>query len=46
MGNHYAVLGQPRKYGWLRIESDLAQATIFLMYAINAPGSRNLEPAH
>jgi hypothetical protein len=40
----YIVFDQPRKYGWLRIESDLAQETIFLTYAINPSGSRNLEP--
>jgi hypothetical protein len=40
----YIVFGQPRKYGWLRIESNLAQETVFLTYAINPSGSRNLEP--
>ena len=40
----YIAFGQPRKYGWLRIESNLAQETIFLTYAINPNGSRNLEP--
>jgi uncharacterized repeat protein (TIGR03803 family) len=40
----YITFGQPRKYGWLRIESNLAQETIFLTYAINPTGSRNLEP--
>jgi hypothetical protein len=40
----YIVFGQPRKYGWLRIESNLAQETAFLTYAINPSGSRNLEP--
>lgn len=40
----YIAFGQPRKYGWLRIESNLAQETIFLTYAINPTGSRNLEP--
>jgi hypothetical protein len=40
----YIVFGEPRKYGWLRIESNLAQETIFLTYAINPTGSRNLEP--
>jgi hypothetical protein len=39
----YIVFGQPRQYGWLRIESNLAQETIFLTYAINPTGSRNLE---
>ena len=41
----YIEFGQPRKYGWLRIQSDLAQETVFLTYAINPSGSRNLEPA-
>ena len=40
----YIVFGQPRKYGWLRIESNLAQETVFLTYAINPTGGRNLEP--
>lgn len=40
----YIAFGQPRKYGWLRIESNLAQETVFLTYAINPDGSRNLEP--
>jgi hypothetical protein len=42
----YIVFGEPRKYGWLRIESNLAQETVFLTYAINPSGSRNLEPAN
>lgn len=44
VGKYYIAFGQPRKYGWLRIESNLAQETIFLTYAINPDGSRNLEP--
>ena len=40
----YIVFGQPHIYGWLRIESDLAQETIFLTYAINPDGSHYLEP--
>ncbi len=40
----YIVFGQPRKYGWLRIESNLSQETIFLTYAINPDGTQNLEP--
>jgi hypothetical protein len=40
----YIVFGEPRKYGWLRIESNIAQETVFLTYAINPDGSRNLEP--
>jgi hypothetical protein len=42
----YITFGQPRRFGWFRIESDLAQETIFLTYAINPSGSRNLEPAN
>jgi hypothetical protein len=42
----YIVFGQPRKYGWLRIESNLAQETVSLTYAINPTGSKNLEPMH
>ena len=40
----YITFGQPRKYGWLHIESNLAQETIFLTYAINPTGLQNLEP--
>lgn len=40
----YIVFGQPRKYGWVRIESNLMQETVFLTYAINPTGSRDLEP--
>jgi hypothetical protein len=40
----YIAFGEPRKYGWLRIESNLDQETVFLTYAINPTGSRNLEP--
>jgi hypothetical protein len=42
----YFYFGNPRKYGWLRIESNLAQETIFITYAINPTGSQNLEPAN
>jgi hypothetical protein len=45
-GNYYITFGEPRKYGWLHIESDIAQETVFLTYAINPSGSRNLEPAN
>ncbi len=38
------TFGEPRRFGWLRIESDLAQETVFLSYAINPSGSRDLEP--
>jgi hypothetical protein len=40
----YIVFDQPRKYGWLRFESDISQETVFVTYAINPTGSRNLEP--
>jgi hypothetical protein len=40
----YVAFGNPRKYGWLRIESNLGQQTVFLTYAINPDGSQNLEP--
>ncbi len=40
----YITFGQPRKYGWLRFESDISQETVFVTYAINPSGSRNLEP--
>ena len=42
--NYYIVFGQPQKYGWLRVEADIAQETVFLKYAINPTGSRNLKP--
>ncbi len=41
----YIAFGNPRKYGWLRFESNLGQQTVFLTYAINPDGSQNLEPA-
>jgi hypothetical protein len=40
----YITFGEPKKYGWLRIESNLTQETVFLTYAINPTGSYNLEP--
>jgi hypothetical protein len=42
---YYIAFGQPQKYGWLRVEANIAQQTVFLTYAINPTGSRNLEPA-
>lgn len=42
--NYYIVFGQPPKYGWLHIDANIAQQTVFLKYAINPTGSRNLEP--
>jgi hypothetical protein len=41
---YYIAFGQPQKYGWLRVEANIAQQTVFLIYAINPTGSRNLEP--
>jgi hypothetical protein len=41
----YIAFGEPRKYGWLRVESNLAQETVFLTYAINPTGSQSLEPS-
>lgn len=40
----YICFGSPREYGWLRIDSNLSQETVFLTYAINPSGSRKLEP--
>ena len=40
----YIAFGQPRKYGWLRFESDISQETVLVTYAINPTGSQNLEP--
>jgi hypothetical protein len=42
---YYIAFGQPRKYGWLRVNANIAQQTVFLQYVINPSGSRNLEPA-
>ena len=42
----YIAFGQPRKYGWLRFESDISQETVFVTYAINPTGSQNLEPSN
>jgi hypothetical protein len=40
----YIRFGEPPKYGWLRIESNLGQETVFITYAVNPNGTRNLEP--
>ena len=42
----YFTFGEPRQYGWLRLDSDIAKETVFVTYAINPSGSRNLEPAN
>jgi hypothetical protein len=42
---YYIAFGQPVKYGTLRVETDLSQQTVFLRYAINPTGSRDLEPS-
>jgi hypothetical protein len=44
--DYYIVFGQPQKYGLLHVDANIAQQTIFLKYAINPTGSRNLEPAN
>ena len=41
---YYIEFGQPAKYGWLQIDANISQQTVFLKYAINPTGSRNLEP--
>jgi hypothetical protein len=41
---YYITFGQTQKYGWLRVEANITQQTVFLTYAINPDGSRNLEP--
>ena len=41
---YYIAFGHPTEYGWLRVETDLSQQSVFLKYAINPSGSRNLEP--
>lgn len=43
--DYYIQFGQPPKYGLLHIDGNIAQQTIFLKYAINPTGSRNLEPS-
>jgi len=43
--DYYIMFGQPPKYGWLHVDANIAQQTVFLKYAINPTGSRNLEPA-
>lgn len=42
---YYIKFGQPVKYGWVRVETDISQESVFLQYAFNPSGSRNLEPA-
>lgn len=43
--SYYIAFGQPRRYGRVRVETDLSQESVFLTYAINPSGSRNLESA-
>jgi hypothetical protein len=42
--NYYIVFGQPRRYGWLKIETRIGSGGATLEYAINPDGSRYLEP--
>jgi hypothetical protein len=42
--NYYIAFGQPRKYGWLQVRSNISQEANFIKYAVNPSGSRNLEP--
>jgi hypothetical protein len=42
---YYIAIGQPPNFGWLRVETDLSQQTVFLTYAINPSGSPDLEPS-
>jgi hypothetical protein len=40
----YIMFGNPPRYGSLSFQCNLRQQTVFLTYAINPDGSRNLEP--
>lgn len=42
--SYFITFGEPRKYGWLRVVTDVSQETVFIQYAINPSGSHNLEP--
>ncbi len=42
--NYYIAFGKARTYGWVNVETELSQQSVFLKYAINPNGSRNLEP--
>ena len=42
--SYFITFGEPRKYGWLRVKTDISQETVIIQYAINPSGFRNLEP--
>ena len=42
--SYFIIFGEPRKYGWLRVKTDVSLETVFIQYAINPSGARNLEP--
>jgi hypothetical protein len=41
---YYISFGQPRRYGWLKVETRIGSGGAVLEYAINPDGSRYLEP--
>lgn len=41
---YYIAFGQPRRYGWLKVETRIGSGGARLTYAINPDGSRYLEP--
>jgi hypothetical protein len=42
--HYYIAFGQPRRYGWLKVETRIGSGGATLEYAINPDGSRYLEP--
>jgi hypothetical protein len=42
--SYYIAFGQPPRYGWLTVETDIGWGGARLHYAINPDGSRYLEP--
>jgi hypothetical protein len=41
---YYIAFGEPRRYGWLTVETRMGGGGVRLQYAINPDGPRNLEP--
>ena len=41
---YYIAFGQPRRFGWLSLDTEIITGGARLQYSINPAGSRNLEP--
>jgi hypothetical protein len=42
--SYYIRFGNPVRYGWLTVETSISTGGVYLTYAINPNGERNLEP--